>query len=652
MRIFIDSFTLLRIESDLYIDQIEIPTYTIKWLKNEGYNQFFTIDRPLELHLYDTIKINHVDYPLEIGLVTLTKEFESKFRFDGKLGYDYTPSSTKFTLFSPIAKEVFVVIDDVPYPMTYKEPIWDRVVDGDMDGKRYVYRIRLVDQFKDVNDPYANAMALDGSYVINWSKLNKINPTPIKLKRYVDAVIYEGHVRDMTIHLDVESKGVFQGLIEKSKLLKGSVLQYIKRLGMTHLQLLPVFDFEGVNDAIKEEAYNWGYNPSQYFAIEGWFSKDPNDPYERINAFRDVINEAHRLKLGVNMDVVYNHVFNHLTFPYDFIVPGYFYRHNNQKKMTNASFCGNDVETRNYMVRKLILDSLIHFTEQFQIDGFRFDLMGLMDIETMIAIETELKKRNPSIMLYGEGWNMLTEVPHKLRSNMNNQALFTGYAHFNDFYRNTMKGELHGAGLGYTMGHKGLINKAMDAIVGTPQGFTSYNQSINYVECHDNLTYYDKMLLSCGFERESFKECQDFANHLIAISQGIPFYHAGQEFYRSKMGVENSYNSPDEINRITWNPKIEAVDKLKRLLRIRKQHQLYRMDHFSDNIKIERNQNTLIYTLENHREILVNYIKSEHGIEKFPLQNGTLIFPSQNVLTEESDIYVDKPGIYIIKIKK
>lgn len=652
MRIFIDAFTLLRIESDAYINQIEIPTHTIKWLKNEGYNQFFTLERPIELHLHDKITINNDIYPLEIGLVTLTKEFETKYRYDGKLGYDYSPSSTRFSLFSPVAKEVFVVIDDIAYPMTYKEPIWDRVIDGDMDGKRYVYRIRLTDTFKDVNDPYANAMGLDGSYIINWKKLDPIHPTPIKLKRYVDAVIYEGHVRDMTVNLDVQSKGVFQGLTEKSKLLKGSVLQYIKRLGMTHLQLLPVFDFEGVNDEIKEEAYNWGYNPSQYFALEGWYSKDPKDPYERINAFRSVINEAHRIKLGINMDVVYNHVYNHLTFPYDFIVPGYFYRHNSLKKMTNASFCGNDVETRNYMVRKLIVDSLIHFTEHFQIDGFRFDLMGLMDIDTMLLIESELKKRNPSIMLYGEGWNMLTEVPHKMRSNMNNQALFTSYAHFNDFYRNTMKGELHGMGLGYTMGSKGLIHKAMDAIIGTPQAFTSYNQTINYVECHDNLTFYDKMLLSCGFERDSFKECQDFANHLIAISQGVPFYHAGQEFYRSKMGVENSYNSPDEINKITWNPKAEAVDKLKKLLKIRKKHLLYRMDRLNDQIKIERNQNTIIYTLENTREILVNYIKSEQGIEKFSLQNGTLIFPSQHVLTEASDIYVDKPGIYIIKIKK
>jgi pullulanase len=192
----------------------------------------------------------------------------------------------------------------------------------------------------------------------------------------------------------------------------------------------------------------------------------------------------------------------------------------------------------------------------------------------------------------------------------------------------------------------------MDAIIGSPQLFTSPNQSINYVECHDNLTYYDKMLLSCGFEKDGFKICQDFANHLIAISQGIPFYHAGQEIYRTKMGVENSYNSPDDINKITWNPKLEAVEKLRKLLKIRKQHQLYRQSTYNTSVSIERDQNTLIYRLENHREILLHYIKCEGGIEKFSLHQGTLIFPSQKVLSEENDIYVDQPGIYIVKLKK
>jgi pullulanase len=247
---------------------------------------------------------------------------------------------------------------------------------------------------------------------------------------------------------------------------------------------------------------------------------------------------------------------------------------------------------------------------------------------------------------------MNSEVPTKLRPNMNNNGLFTSYAHFNDFYRNTIKGELHGPGMGFAMGNKQLIQKTMDCIMGSPQIFTSPNQSINYVECHDNLTFYDKMLLVCGFENSDFKMCQDLANHLIAISQGVPFYHAGQEFYRSKMGVENSYNSPDEINQIDWKPKDEAVTKLKQLLKIRKKYSLYRQNTYSSNVSISREGNILIYRLEDQKNILLHYIKNYQGIEKLPLRDGELIFPSQKVLTEETAIYVDQPGIYIVHFKK
>ena len=650
MKAFIDGLNLIRVESDAYIYHIEIKNNHLNWLKNEGFNQFFVSENPILLHINDAIKINETEIPLEIGLVTLTKEFDQKYRYDGPLGYIYTKEQTTFNLFSPVAKEVILKIDDHLYPMIYQEPIWTITINNDLDMKRYSYMIRLVDQFHEVNDPYTVAAAYDGSYVIDFNKAEVIHPTPIKLKKYVDAVLYEGHVRDLTIALDVESKKTFEGLLEHSRLLKGNVIDYIKKLGMTHLQLLPVFDFEDVNDIDKDIKYNWGYNPSQFFAIEGWYSKDPYNPYDRINQFRKVINYAHSKKLGINMDVVYNHVFNHHTFPYDYIVPGYFYRHNTKHKRTNASYCGNDVETRHYMVRKLIVDSLVHFVKNFQIDGFRFDLMGLLDLDTMLLIEKTLKAINPSIMLYGEGWNMTTEVPVKLRSNMANQALFTGYAHFNDSFRNVNKGELHGPGLGYTMGNKQLISKAMETITGSKHIFTSPNQSINYVECHDNLTYYDKMLLSCGFENPDFKYCQDFANHLIAISQGIPFYHAGQEFYRSKLGVENSYNSPDEINKISWNPQIEAVKKLKKLLKLRKKYALYRQSTYNDSVQIERENNLIIYTLHSKKYKLVHYIKNHYGIEKLPLHQGQLIFPSQDVLNEEKDIYADQPGIYIIRI--
>ena len=652
MRAFIDDFKLIRIESYDYIHQVSINDNHGTWIKTDGLSQFFVMKYPMILDQDDKVSINGTLIPLEIGVITLTKEFEQTFRYDGPLGYHYSKEETSFYLFTPVAKEVILKLGDEHIPMTYEKPIWKTTVEKDCKNLPYVYQVRLVDQFNEVKDPYTIACSTSDSYVIDWNETETIIPTPIKLKKYVDAVIYEAHVRDLTIALDVEPKGLYESLLIKSKILSGNVIDYIKKLGISHLQLLPVYDFEDVHDVDKKLKYNWGYNPGQYFAVEGWYSKNPDDPKDRINQFKKVINYAHQNGLGINMDVVYNHVFNHLTFPYDHLVPGYFYRHDQAHKMTNASYCGNDVETRNYMVRRLIIDSLVHFAKNFQIDGFRFDLMGLLDIETMKLIEKTLKRINPSIMLYGEGWNMMTEVPSKLRSNMANQEQFQTFAHFNDFYRNTMKGELHGPGLGYTMGNIHLQQKAMEGIIGSPHLFESPNQSINYVECHDNLTYYDKMLLSCGFENPDFKKCQDFANHLIAISQGVPFYHAGQEVYRTKMGVENSYNSPDEINKIIWDPKNESVKKLRKLLKIRKKYQVYRLDHYSEDVKIEKYNKLLVYTLDAKNYQLTHYIKHDKELEKLPLNQGQLIFPSQKVLTEEEHIYVDQPGIYIIYIKK
>lgn len=652
MNIFIDDFKLIRIESDIYIHSIELEHNKVSWLKNEGINQYFTTENDIDLQKNDKITINDETFPLRIGLVTLTKAFEKRFRYDGPLGFVYHEDSTSFYLFSPVAKQVYLMLGDDKYEMIYHEPIWSLKVDGNHHLKTYYYQIRLVDSFKDVKDPYTVGASSKGSHILDFNRAYPISKTPIKLKNYVDAVIYEGHVRDMSMNLDVTHKGLYDGLLEESKVLGSNVLTYVKKLGMTHLQFLPIFDFEDVVDDNKSLKYNWGYNPSQYFSLEGWFSKAPNDPYDRINSLREIVDYAHKIKLGINMDVVYNHVYKFQTFPYDDIVPGYFYRHDQNYNMTDNSFCGNDIETRNYMVRRLIVDSLSHLQEIYQLDGFRFDLMGLLDIDTMLLIEKRLKQQNPHIMLYGEGWNMQTEIAHKKRANMSNQAQFIGYAHFNDSYRNTMKGELHTDGLGFTMGNYHLQHKAMDVIIGSPHMFESPNQSINYIECHDNLTFYDKMVLAHGFELPDFKVAQDFANHLIVISQGIPFYHAGQEFYRSKKGVENSYNSPDEINQITWRVKEESVKKLRALLKLRKKYKLYRQITYNDNITISKDKKLIIYRLEDEKNILIHYIKNYYDLEKLSLKDGKLIFPSQKALTEKNDIYVDQPGIYIVHIKK
>ena len=650
MKVFIDDLNLIRIESDIYIYDIHINGYEIKWYKNDGGNQFFKSNIDLKLNEVDHIYINHHRYPLEIGLVTLHKSFDKKYRYDGPLGAIYQPTHTDFYVYSPVAKEIYLFVDQHQYQMTYQEGGAYHVrVNGDLDGKRYIYSVRLVDTFELAKDPYTIASDLEQSVIINPEKLIPSSSDFITLNKYTDAVIYEGMIRDLTIDLDVVHKGTFLGLTEYSQKLKSSVLEYIKDLGITHLQVLPVYDFYGVDDVEKEKSYNWGYNPMQYFALEGWLSKDPQDPYSRINEFRTAINTAHEIGLGINMDVVYNHVYERALFSYDLFVPGYFFRHDKHFIQTYSAFLENDVETTNYMVRRLIIDSLVHFVELYKVDGFRFDLMGLMDVETMNQISEVLVKINPNIMLYGEGWNMINALPKALRSNMSNQHLMSKIGHFNDFYRNLFKGALHSSELGYATGSQKHHEDVLKAILGSPHMFDVPSKSINYVECHDNMTLYDT--LAINYKDSKIKQIyQDLANHIIAISQGIPFYHAGQEMYRSKDGVENSYNAPDAINMVRWH-NYGSIKKLKQLLKIRKNYKVYRSDTYSEKgIEALIQDGIILYTLKTDRYTLVHYIKNDFSDIEVPL-NGKMIFKSRNVKTTETGVILSKPGVYIIKRK-
>lgn len=648
MRAFVDDFRIIRIESEITIETVEIKNYVLSFMKRQNTNHYFKTDRDIALHEADRLSINGNAYPLEIGLVTLKKAFEERFRYDGPLGYVYKKTHTDFYLFTPVAKEVRLILDGQSYGMSYSEPVYHIRVQGDHAGKPYAYDVRLTDTYHRVRDPYANAYGKDDqNYVIDLSLTKPLSTTPIVLEKYTDAILYEGHVRDLTIGLDVSSKGLFKGLLEQSETLGSSVLEYIRDFGATHLQILPVFDFFGVDDDDKDAEYNWGYNPRQFFVVKGWFAENTADPYARIDEFKCLIEHAHSIGLGINMDVVFNHVYQRAKYPYDYLVPGYFFRHDDHGQQTDASYCGNDVETRNYMVRRLIVDNLAYWAETFQIDGFRFDLMGLLDIETMHAIEKRLKTINPSIMLYGEGWNMTTEVPSDRRSNMANHHLLPTYAFFNDFFRNTLKGPLHEAVPGFATGHTKDKYVMKKALAGSPHLLSSPNQSINYVECHDNMTFYDQMLRYLPNDEKTLHRYQDFANHLVVIASGIPFFHAGQEFYRTKQGVENAYRSPDEINRIEWKPDLESLDELKSLIALRKRYPAYREGHAKRSFTLDHS--LLIYRITDHPHTLTHYVKFERGGTQKHLHGGEVIFGGTRAKVTDQVIEMIDVGVYIVR---
>jgi pullulanase len=296
------------------------------------------------------------------------------------------------------------------------------------------------------------------------------------------------------------------------------------------------------------------------------------------------------------------------------------------------------------MARKIIVDSLVYLAKTFKIDGFRFDLMGLMDIETMLVIESELKEINPNIMLYGEGWNIPNTMPRETRANMANQKQIKSYAQFNDQFRNVMKGTDK---YGYAMGNNDHFEILKHSLLGSLNIFDSPSQSINYVECHDNYTFYDEISLKTNYDEYKKWHYQDFATHVVLIAQGVPFIHAGQEFYRTKNQVENSYKSPDEINMIIWNHKLISVEKLRELIKIRKTYKIY--TNSNSKVKsVTQKGGFVIYTLENTKMRITHYLQNDYQVRRINLLEGEVLFASQDYLLDPKTIKVTKPGVYAI----
>ena len=645
---FIEKYNLIKIVSKEKINKVSILVYKGILTRLDSRVSYFKLNKELDLQKDYLIFINDYAIPVEIGLITQTEEFEQSNRYDGPLGSIYHKDYTDFYVWSPVSKEINLVLDGKTYKMNNDKQIWHSRVKGDHHFKSYHYEVRNLTYFEKVLDPYAKAGTNDSSFVINLRKLSKVTPSPINTSDKTKSIIYEGHIRDMTINLDVENKGLFVGLTEHSNTLEGSVIEYIKKIGITHLQLLPVTDFLGVDDHNKTALYNWGYNPHQLFLLEGWYSKDPNDPILRINEFIKVINHAHKLGIGINLDVVYNHVYDWQGFSLNKLVPNYMYQFDENGNITSFSGCQNDVASNKYMVRKLIVDNLVFLAKTFKISGFRFDLMGLLDIETMLQIEKELKKINPHIMLYGEGWNMHNTMDRTIRANMTNQKKFRGYSHFNDQFRDIIKGTIHS--YGYANGNNDNFEILKQALLGSLNIFDHPNQSVNYIECHDNYTFYDEISLKTNLEEHKKWHYQDLATHLTIIAQGIPFIHAGQEFYRSKKQIRNTYKSKDDVNQITWNPNLHAVDKLKELIAIRKKHKIYT----NSNAKVktvESKFGLVVYTLENGNEKIVHYIQNDYHLRRIPLEDGKVLFASQDYLLDNNNIKITKPGVYAILYK-
>jgi pullulanase len=409
----------------------------------------------------------------------------------------------------------------------------------------------------------------------------------------LDAVVMEINVRDFSMDPEVPfcHRGKFLGLVETGLKTPGgnpAGFDYLKQLGITHVQLMPVLDFAGVDELDPDRTYNWGYNPIQYFVPEGWYATDPMDPYSRINEFREMVDAFHQANIGVILDVVFNHVYDLATFPLELLAPGYAFRVDREGIHTALSGCKNDLATERKMVRKLILDAVLYWATEFKIDGFRFDLMGLIDFETMNEIRQELEAVNPKILVYGEGWKMQTGNESDRMAHLQNKKVLHTLGFFNDRFRDQVKGNTFIlAEKGYATGDLTMAEDVAEWMLGGARHrllFKYTSQSVNYVECHDNLTLYAKILQIHPDEILAKKQSL-LATAMTLLSLGMPFLHLGQEFFRTKGFVENTFKAGDDINRIVWkdtDASQAAIRLVAQLIQIRRHHVGFRLKSHSD----------------------------------------------------------------------
>ncbi|WP_433921788.1 type I pullulanase [Paenibacillus taichungensis] len=570
------------------------------------------------------------------------------------LGVTMEPQACSFKVWAPTAKQVDVLLsppstggspneqknkdEQKEIPMNKQDQgIWTLKLEGEWNGYRYMYRATFEDGRQEIAvDPYARAVTMNGEMGVivrleqthpnGWNE--DIRP---ELASPVDAVLYELHVRDFSIHesSSMRHKGKYLAFTETGlRDSNGNTLgiDHLAELGITHVHLLPVFDFATVDESKADDGtsdcsrYNWGYDPLHYNVPEGSYASRADEPETRIRELKSMVLALHEKGIGVIMDVVYNHTFDTAASSFEKLVPGYYYRQNPDGTYSNGSGTGNEVATERPMVRKFIIDSVRYWAEEYHVDGFRFDLMGLIDTTTMKELAAELHAEvSPSILLYGEPWGAL-ESPLGDQMTLKGAQREAGFAVFNDNLRGAIKGDSDGTGTGFATGAEGKEDDIWTGIRGAITDFTAGpSETINYVTVHDNLNLWDKVAQTQGLhdtlgfityseegrvkgsanveeavqqakpylhvdpdrilENETVRRCL-LANGIVLTSQGVPLLAAGDELLRSKFGDANSHESGDSVNAIRWEQKQQfkpVYDYYRGLIRLRREHPAFRL---------------------------------------------------------------------------
>ena len=612
---------------------------------------------------YFVVSDNGEKAELYDGKIVRTPLFDSIYYYrKNDLGVSYTRESTKFRIWSPIAKRIVIELvspsgEKSERNLFYKnQGIWRLEELGDFEGYKYRYRIYLNGKIKTCLDPYAIASAANNEYdyVIDPLKVYKMKETPKRPEDPLSSVIYETSFEDFTSDYQNDPyRSTYLKFVESGhKTVNGYPIgfDYLKSLGVTHVQIMPFFAFGGVDELNHQSKYNWGYNPVQYNVPSGLYASKPDDPYSRINELKKTIDEIHKAGLFVVMDVVFNHVYKPDEFPFEILCPGYFYMYNREGIRTAYSGCENDIDSAKKMVRKFIIDSVLYWAKEYRIDGFRMDIMGLIDFETVNDLALELRDIDPGILLYGEGWKMIQSNAADSLAHMFNKNVFHSVGFFNDRFRDSIKA--------YAAKDNSQIAITIETLMGSVGSrflFKYASQSINYTECHDGMTLYDEFRKEHQLTDEEAKKRVKLATSMTILSSGMVFLHSGQEFYDSKNYESNSYISGDLVNEIKWeNAEKEKndIEFLKSLIALRKKYLEFRLNtqtEIQSHIEIKTTElSSLVVSYHLQSEIVVVYKNDEQEEAFTGLKDYQILLTDLNSLKTEEGYTFTGIGLSVL----
>lgn len=523
-----------------------------------------------------------------------TEEFDDAYYYDGELGALYTAEETTFRVWSPVSRriELNIYLDgdgDAPpvlqVPMTKGDKgVFTHTLAGDQAPLYYTYTVYNY-QYPDgreIVDPYAKSAGLSGirGQIVDFAATNPPGWENVRPIAYdpKELVVWETHVADLTSSKSwtgtERNRRRYLGMCESgtSYTQDGVTVKtgfdHIVELGVNAVQILPFFD--QANDEGKL-AFNWGYNPLNYNVLEGSYSSDPRDGYARVREFKQLVQAFNEAGINIIMDVVYNHVNAAEGSNFDVLMPGYYFRYTDTGAASNGSGCGNETASEHSMYRKFMIDSALFFAAEYKIAGYRFDLMGVHDIDTMNALAAALKERNPHIVVYGEPWTGGAVALDAERQAVQRNALsLNGIGQFNDQMRDALiRGGLSAdAELGWVTNTADVNEQDVEKILYGLGGVTfaenviirDPNQTVNYVTCHDNYTLYDRIMAAGIGDAETARRMAMLANAVVLSSNGTAFMLAGEEFLRTKGGSDNSYNASYEVNELDYALKIQHLE--------------------------------------------------------------------------------------------